>query len=213
VHPDDLGAGRSSASIATKANLTFAPEALGWLRLSSLPHTVALMGPHRPRALGPGNDGEETLARSIGKSSTPSCPPGEGGLVIFIYSFVFTAGVSFFASMDHSGRDSAPYFGNLISGLSMNFVGPYNLRLAFEGFGRARRRVDASRSRQYRHRRSMASLNRVLGRHPPHWFRHPHPRFGTSYRMLNLVVGLPAYSTILLSRGDIFILGEAYALV
>jgi hypothetical protein len=44
----------------------------------------------------------------------------------------------------------------------------------------------------------------------PHWFRHPHPRFGTSYRMLNLVVGLQLL-TIILSRGDIFILGEAYA--
>jgi len=30
--------------LPTRANLTFAPEALGWLRLSSLPHTVALIG-------------------------------------------------------------------------------------------------------------------------------------------------------------------------
>jgi len=44
----------------------------------------------------------------------------------------------------------------------------------------------------------------------PHWFRRPHPRFGTSYRMLNMVVALQLV-TILLSRGDIFILGEAYA--
>jgi hypothetical protein len=44
----------------------------------------------------------------------------------------------------------------------------------------------------------------------PHWFRHPHRRFGTSHRTLNLVVGLQL-ATILLSRGNIFILGEAYA--
>src|SRR5207244_4321661 len=44
----------------------------------------------------------------------------------------------------------------------------------------------------------------------PHWFRQPHRRFGTSYRILNLVVGLQLV-TILLSRGDIFVLGEAYA--
>jgi Amino acid permease len=44
----------------------------------------------------------------------------------------------------------------------------------------------------------------------PDWFRQPHPRFGTSYRILNLVVILQI-ATILLSRGDIFILGEAYA--
>jgi hypothetical protein len=44
----------------------------------------------------------------------------------------------------------------------------------------------------------------------PDWFRRPHPRFGTSYRILNLVVGLQLL-TILLSRGNIFVLGEAYA--
>jgi Amino acid permease len=44
----------------------------------------------------------------------------------------------------------------------------------------------------------------------PHWFRHPHRRFGTSHRILNLVVGLQLL-TIVLSRGNIFVLGEAYA--
>src|ERR1700693_1923479 len=44
----------------------------------------------------------------------------------------------------------------------------------------------------------------------PHWFRHPHRRFGTSHRLLNLVVGLQLL-TIFLSRGNIFVLGEAYA--
>src|SRR5207244_176621 len=44
----------------------------------------------------------------------------------------------------------------------------------------------------------------------PHWFRQPHQRFGTSHRTLNLVVGLQLL-TILLSRGNIFVLGEAYA--
>src|SRR5262249_55815328 len=44
----------------------------------------------------------------------------------------------------------------------------------------------------------------------PDWFRRPQKRFGTSYRILNLVVGLQLL-TIVLSRGDIFVLGEAYA--
>jgi amino acid permease-like protein len=44
----------------------------------------------------------------------------------------------------------------------------------------------------------------------PHWFRHPHRRFGTTHRVLNLVVVLQII-TIILSRGDIFVLGEAYA--
>src|SRR4029077_13908601 len=44
----------------------------------------------------------------------------------------------------------------------------------------------------------------------PQWFRQPPRRFGTSHRILNLVVGLQIF-TILLSRGNIFLLGEAYA--
>jgi hypothetical protein len=44
----------------------------------------------------------------------------------------------------------------------------------------------------------------------PQWFRHPQRRFGTTHRILNLVVVLQIL-TIILSRGDIFILGEAYA--
>src|SRR4030095_10531010 len=44
----------------------------------------------------------------------------------------------------------------------------------------------------------------------PDWFRRPHPRFGTSYRILNLVVCLQIL-TIVLSGGNIFLLGEAYA--
>jgi hypothetical protein len=42
------------------------------------------------------------------------------------------------------------------------------------------------------------------------WFRLPHKRFGTTYRLINLIVALQLV-TIVLSRGDVFILGEAYA--
>src|ERR1700746_3962400 len=44
----------------------------------------------------------------------------------------------------------------------------------------------------------------------PQWFRKPHPRYGTTYHILDLVVGLQIL-TIILSRGNIFVLGEAYA--
>src|SRR5438552_16850900 len=62
---------------------------------------------------------------------------------------------------------------------------------------------------------AIVGSNRVLNRVSedgilPEWFRRPHKRFGTSYRILNLVVAMQLL-TIILSRGDIFILGEAYA--
>ncbi len=44
----------------------------------------------------------------------------------------------------------------------------------------------------------------------PDWFRHPHRRFGTTHRLINLIVILQI-ATILISRGNIYVLGEAYA--
>src|SRR4030088_1639031 len=79
--------------LPAKANLTFAPEALGWLRFSSIPHTVALIGiliglGHSVLAM----SGEETLAQVYREVEHPKLRNLEkAGLVIFIYSFVFTA--------------------------------------------------------------------------------------------------------------------------
>src|SRR5438105_5241703 len=103
------------------------------------------------------------------------------------------------------------YFGNLICGLAMNFVGPYSLRLVFQAFvvlvgvlmlaGAVNTAIVGSNG----------VLNRVAEDGIlPNWFRQPHRRFGTSYRIVNLVVGLQIV-TIVLSRGNIFLLGEAYA--
>jgi len=45
---------------------------------------------------------------------------------------------------------------------------------------------------------------------PEEWFRRPHPRYGTTYRFLNLIVGLQLV-TVRAQRGHIYLLGEAYA--
>src|SRR5207302_6114615 len=42
------------------------------------------------------------------------------------------------------------------------------------------------------------------------WFRAPHRRYGTTYRMINLIVILQLV-TIVGSRGNVYVLGEAYA--
>ena len=42
------------------------------------------------------------------------------------------------------------------------------------------------------------------------WFRQPHPRFGTSYRIINIVVFLQIV-TIIISRGDVIFLANLYA--
>ena len=44
----------------------------------------------------------------------------------------------------------------------------------------------------------------------PDWFLKPHRSYGTNYRVLWLIAGLQLF-TILVSRGDVIMLGEAYA--
>jgi hypothetical protein len=101
--------------LPTPSNLTFSPEALGWLRFSRLPYTVGLIGiliglGHSVLAM----SGEETLAQVYREVEHPKLPNLEkAGLVIFIYSMVFTAGVSFFASMIIPDAIRPTYFGNL----------------------------------------------------------------------------------------------------
>src|SRR5262249_56897205 len=44
----------------------------------------------------------------------------------------------------------------------------------------------------------------------PDWFLKPHRRYGTTSRLLYLITGLQLF-TIVASRGDVILLGEAYA--
>src|SRR5262249_44192737 len=44
----------------------------------------------------------------------------------------------------------------------------------------------------------------------PDWFLRPHPRYGTTYRVFFLILFLQLF-TILVSGGDMVVLGEAYA--
>ena len=195
------------------SHLVYSPQALGWLSHSRLPYTIGIIGifiglGHSVLAM----SGEETLAQVYREIEHPKLRNLEkAGFIIFIYSLVFTAGVSFFAFMIIPDAKRPQYFGNLISGLAMNEVGPYDLRLAFQGFvvlvgilmlaGAVNTAIVGSNGVLNR-----VSEDGIL----PNWFRRPHPRFGTSYRIINLVVALQLL-TIIISRGNIIVLGEAYA--
>src|SRR5262249_42007409 len=132
-------------------------------------------------------------------------------LVIFIYSMLFTSLVSFFAVAIIPDSERPKYLDNLISGLAMSFVGPTYLKLIFQavvvlvGFLMLSGAVNPAIIG------SNGVLNRISedGVLTP-WFRAPHRRFGTTYRIVTLIVVLQVV-TIVASRGDIFILGEAYA--
>ena len=195
------------------SNLVYSSDALGWLRHTSLPYTVGLIGiliglGHSVLAM----SGEETMAQVYREIEHPKLRNLEkAGFVIFLYSLIFTAGVAFFAVMIIPDSVRNNFFDNPIGGLAMYLVGPLSLRLAFRVFvvvvgvlmlaGAVNTAIVGSNGVLNR-----VSEDGIL----PHWFRHPHRRFGTSHRLINLVVGLQLL-TILLSRGNIFVLGEAYA--
>jgi len=119
--------------------------------------------------------------------------------------------VAFFAVMIIPDSVRAGFQDNPIGGLAMYLAGPLPLRLAFRGFvvvvgvlmlaGAVNTAIVGSNGVLNR-----VSEDGIL----PEWFRRPHKKFGTSHRILNLVVALQLI-TIILSRGDIFVLGEAYA--
>jgi amino acid transporter len=195
------------------SNLAYSSDALGWLRHTSLPYTVGLIGVliglgHSVLAM----SGEETMAQVYREIEHPKLRNLEkAGFVIFLYSLIFTAGMAFFAVMIIPDSVRSKFFDNPIGGLAMYLVGPLTLRLAFRAFvvvvgvlmlaGAVNTAIVGSNGVLNR-----VSEDGIL----PHWFRHPHLRFGTSHRILNLVVGLQLL-TIVLSRGNIFVLGEAYA--
>src|SRR5207248_10512290 len=100
---------------------------------------------------------------------------------------------------------------NPLGGVTMYLAGPTLLRIVFRGFVAIVGTLMLAGAVNTSIVGSNGVLNRVSedGILPP-WFRHPHRRFGTSHRILNLVVALQLL-TIILSRGDIFVLGKAYA--
>src|SRR6266487_3501687 len=195
------------------SNLVYSSDALGWLRHTSLPYTVGLIGiliglGHSVLAM----SGEETMAQVYREIEHPKLRNLEkAGFIIFVYSLIFTAGVAFFAVMIIPDSVRNSFSDNPIGGLAMYLVGPTPLRIAFRAFVA----VVGTLMLAGAVNTSIVGSNGVLNRVSedgilPHWFRHPHRRFGTSHRILNTVVVLQLF-TILLSRGNIFVLGEAYA--
>src|SRR5213596_1143414 len=195
------------------SSLVYSDDALGWLKNTSLPYTIGLVGiliglGHSVLAM----SGEETMAQVYREIEHPKLKNLEkAGLVIFVYSVVFTAGVAFFSVMIVPDEVRGGFTDNPIGGLAMYLAGPMPLRIAFRGFVA----IVGTLMLAGAVNTSIVGSNGVLNRVSedgilPEWFRQPHRRFGTSHHILNLVVALQLL-TIVLSRGNIFILGEAYA--
>jgi amino acid transporter len=156
--------------------------------------------------------GEESLAQVNRELEYPKHRNlMKAGMVIFVYSMLFTSLVSFFAYAIIPDNARPHYFDNMISGISMNLVGPMPLKLIFQAFivvvgflmlaGAVNTAIIGSNGVLNR-----VSEDGVL----TDWFRAPHKKFGTTFRMINLIVILQLL-TIIGSRGNVYVLGEAYA--
>jgi amino acid transporter/nucleotide-binding universal stress UspA family protein len=201
---DPLGAvGRWSPPLAEKLR-----QPGNWLSIIGVIGVLIAFG-HSILAM----SGEETLAQVYREVESPKLKNFEkAAFIVFVYSLVLTASISFLAVMlipDEVRMKT--YSENLIGGLAMHVSGPYLARLGLNAFvvivgflilaGAVNTAIIGSNG----------VLNRVSEDGVmPDWFLKPHRRYGTTYRILYLVVGLQVL-TILLSRGDMVVLGEAYA--
>jgi amino acid transporter len=193
-------------------NLKFSPSALGWLAHTNLTQIGAIailvaLG-HSVLAM----SGEESLAQVYREIESPKLQNlKKAGLVIFVYSLVFTSLVSFFAVMIIPDGVRQHYLENLIGGLAMNLEGPLLARLIFHGFVVVVGTLILAGAVNTAIVGSNGVLNRVSEDGVlSEWFRQPHPRYGTSYRIINIVVGLQIL-TIFISRGDVTFLANLYA--
>jgi len=187
-------------------------ESTGWLYgtwISHLTWIIAFVGfGHSVLAM----SGEETLAQVNREIEHPKLKNLEKtGAIIFVYSLLFTSLVSFFAVMIIPDKIRPEYFGNLIGGISMFLTGPTWARLSFRAFVVLVGVLILAGAQNT----SIVGANGVLSRMAEDGvltsgFQKPHPRFGTSYRIVNLIVILQIF-TIIVTRGNVFILAGLYA--
>jgi amino acid transporter len=198
----------------TPSHLKFSKDALGFLSGTKLMPLFGLFGilmafGHSILAM----SGEESLAQVNREIEHPKLKNlKRAALVIAIYSLVFTGGATLLASiLIPTWERTHIYQDNLIAGLAMYMVGPMFWRIAFRifvvlvGFLILSGAINTS----------MIGSTGVLMRVAEDgvltdWFRKPHAKYGTSSRIINMVFIFQMF-TIIISQGNVIILGEAYA--
>jgi amino acid transporter len=193
-------------------NMKLDHEFLGWLTgtwASRITWIILLVGMgHSVLAM----SGEETLAQVNREIESPKLQNlKRAGLVIFVYSLVFTSFVSFLAVMIIPDADRPNFFANLIGGLAMYLSGPILARLIFHGFVVLVGVLILSGAANTAILGANGVLNRLAEtRVLTSWFQRPHRKYGTTYRTLNLIVLLQVL-TIVLSGGNFYLLAALYA--
>ena len=203
---------RDLPPLPTGSNLVFSEDAQGWLKGTfwlQIPMVAIIVAfGHSLLSM----SGFETLAQVYREIAFPKLKNLRITANIVCWYAVFCTGViTLFAGMIIPDDVRPKYFANLIGGLAMSLSGPYLLRLGFHIFVVIVGGLILSGAVNT----SMIGANGILNRVAEDgvllpWFRRPHSRYGTTYRMINLIAILQL-ATIIGSRGDMTVLAEAYA--
>jgi len=196
-----------------KFSLTLSEESYGWLKDFDWIKSITIVSViiafgHSLLAL----SGEETLAQVYREVEYPKLKNfKKAAMIIFVFSIIVTPGVSFLGIMMIPDAVRPIYIDNLIGGIAMFLIGPVWIRLVMQAFIVIVGVLILSGAVNT----SIIGANGVLNRVAEDkvltdWFRKPHKKYGTTFRLLNLIAFMQIL-TIILSRGDILLLGEAYA--
>ncbi|MGD0619350.1 MAG: APC family permease [Bryobacteraceae bacterium] len=196
----------------TPGNLHFGADALGWFKGTFWLYipvvTLIIAFGHALLSM----SGFETLAQVYREIAYPKLKNLKiTGNIVCWYAVICTGLITVFAGVLISPAKMTEYADNLLGGLVMNLAGPELVRLAFHIFVVVVGVLILSGAVNT----SMIGANGVLNRVAEDgvlidWFRRPQKRFGTTFRIINLITLLQV-ATIILSRGDVYLLGEAYA--
>src|SRR6266699_3173710 len=194
------------------SNLRFGEHDLGWLRdtqwiqFSAVAIVVAFG--HSLLAM----SGFETLAQVYREIAAPKLHNLKiTANIVCGFALVGTGVITLMAGMIIPDSVRPEYVDNLLGGLAMHLSGPPLVRLAFHIFVVVVGILILSGAVNT----SIIGANGVLNRLAEDgvlaaWFRRPQRKFGTSYRLIN-AIAIMQIATIVASRGNVKLLGEAYA--
>jgi amino acid transporter len=194
------------------SNLQFTKESLGWFQGTiwpSIPFVAIIIAfGHSLLSM----SGFETLAQVYREIASPKMKNLKiTGNIVCIYAVICTGVITLFAGMIIPDSIRPQYVDNLLGGLAMHLAGPEILRLLFHGFVVIVGTLILSGAVNT----AIIGANGVMNRVAEDgvlvdWFRKPQKKYGTTFRIINLIALLQIF-TIMLSRGDMYLLGEAYA--
>jgi amino acid transporter len=194
------------------SHLQFSDEGLGWFKGTWWPTipVVAIIIAFGHSVLS--MSGFETLAQVYREIEYPKLRSlKRAANITCVFALISTGGIILLASMIIPDAVRKDYVENLLGGLAMHLAGPSLLRLAFHIFVVIIGVLILSGAVNTSIIGANGVMNRVAedGVLDP-WFQKPHKRFGTTHRIINMITILQLI-TVVLSRGQTYLLGEAYA--